>query len=69
MLKKLHEALRERKIKHYWYDELDLWDKIEYQEITNMENRLCKIIKEIEKQVIAKPDDRFIIANYVCKYL
>ncbi|XP_032688739.1 cyclic GMP-AMP synthase-like isoform X2 [Odontomachus brunneus] len=65
MLKQLFEAFHDRCIKYYWDENVNLLEKIEYNEMKNIEKRLFNIIKNIEKQITEKPDNSFAIATYV----
>lgn len=64
MLQKFRDAFREGSIKYYWNDKLNLLEKVDRNEIKNIENRLNNIIKKIEKNII---NDKFAIAEFVCK--
>lgn len=69
MLKNLHKAFVNGHIKFYWDEDLNLLENIKNPTMKNIENRLSRIISEIEKRIKANPDDPYIIASYVCKYL
>lgn len=69
MLEELYKAFCNRCIQYYWDENVNLLEKIGYNEMENIKGRLSNIIKNIKKQIIEKPDDPFAIATYVCKYL
>lgn len=65
MLQILCQAFETGYINFYWVDGVNLLDKMNIDEKTNIRNKLSNIIKKIEKNI---KENKFAIAEYVCKY-
>lgn len=65
MLQKLREAFHNGSIRYFWDENLNLLEHIGYQEMRNMEGRINRIIKDIEKTIA---NDKYAIAKYIRKY-
>lgn len=61
MLKKLQEACSRRTLNFFWDKKMNMFEELTDIQMSNVSNRLEKIIKEIESQPI-------IILDYFCKY-
>lgn len=62
-LKKYYGMISDGKIPYYWNDDYNLLSDVSETTLTNIRNRLKRIINEIEKN----PNDPFIIAKYLGK--
>jgi len=65
MLEKLHDAFRNRCIRYYWDDDLNLLQNIGFEEMRNMEGRLDNVLKNIRRNIKTDP---YAIAKWVCEY-
>jgi len=65
MLEKLRDAFRNRCIRYYWDDNLNLLENIGVEEMRNMEGRLDNVLKSIRKNI---KTDQYAIAKWVCEY-